>query len=152
MKPLVFASLFACQIAAAATEYSDFKVAGCFIATAEGVVLGINYRGQLQLPMGHRKSEETAIQTALRETKEETGIEVKVGQLITTLEDKTVLLFQCDPRDALNYAELKASDSWEVRSVLVMNPHTRKNFDGQQIENPWRFKETEILLRSIYPN
>ena len=114
-------------------------------------MLGINHRGQLQLPMGHRKSDETAAQTATRETKEETGIDVEVGQLITALEENTVLLFQCNTSDALEYGQLKASDGWEVKAVLVMNPHTRKNFDGKQIENPWRFKETEALLRSIFP-
>ena len=115
-------------------------------------MLGINHRGQLQLPVGHRKSDESAVQTATRETKEETGIDVEVGNLITALEENTVLLFQCDPSDDLEYSQLKASDGWEVKTVLVMNPHTRKNFDGKQIENPWRFEETEILLRSIFPN
>ncbi len=143
--------LFVCKLAPAETDYSDFKVAGCLIATPQGVVVGINRRGQLQLPIGHRKPAETAVQTAARETKEETGIDVRVGRLVTALEDDTVLLFQCDPHNALDYRKLQASDGWEIKTVLVMNPHTRKNFDGRLIENPWRFKETEALLRSIFP-
>ncbi len=135
-----------------AADTSNFVAAGCFIATPQGVVLSVNHLEQLQLPMGHRKSGETGAETAIRETKEETGLDAEIQELITALDNGSVLLFRCTPKNTIDSDQLSPMDKWEVKEVLVMNPHTRKNFDGRHIKYPWRFRETEILLRSIYPN
>lgn len=133
-------------------DLTEFTAAGCFIATPGGVVLNITRgRREIQIPMGRRAPGETALQTARRETQEETGIEVEVGVLLLAWDDDRVLLFLCTPVRPIDYTRLRPVDTLEVAEVLVMNPHTMVNFDGRTIENRWRFANTRYLLQSLYP-
>ena len=131
---------------------TEFTAAGCFIATPYGVVLNITRGlGRIQMPMGGREPGETALQTARRETREETGLEVEIGVLLMKWDDDRVLLFQCTPMAPIDYPALRPIDTLEVAEVLVMNPHTLLNFDGRTIDNPWRFANTRALLRALVP-
>lgn len=71
----------------AAVEYLDHKVASCaVIPTPEGVVLVKRSiqpgRGKWVIPGGFVERDETVAQAAARETLEETGLEVRVGDLV----------------------------------------------------------------------
>jgi len=128
--------------------------AGCFIATEAGVVLGINrLLNRVQLPVGRTVGAETAEQTAIRETLEETGIAVEViGRLLSLDEHHRVVLFLCKPVNSrIDYATLEAKDKIEIAEVLVLNPHNMRNHDGRIISTPWRYPETQLLLQALYP-
>ena len=130
------------------------RAAGCYIATPQGVVVNINrLLNKIQLPMGRHKQGETAAQTAARETLEETGIAVEVGEPILHLESRQVVLFTCTPlAPVADYSALSAPDTVEVSEVLILNPHTMQNVDGRVVDTPWRFPNTRHLLRMLYLN
>lgn len=128
------------------------RAAGCYIATPHGVVVNINrLLNKIQLPVGRHKKGETAAQTAARETFEETGIAVEVGEPILHFENRQVVLFVCTPLTPVaNYSALSAPDTVEVSEVLVLDPHTMQNIDGRVVDTPWRFPNTRLLLRMLY--
>ena len=136
-----------------ATTTSQPRAAGCLIPTPLGIVVGINrVLGTIQLPIGKRDEDESPQQTAGRETWEETGIEVEVGPLLLKLEKEQVYLFMCTPKSAVtDYAKLRPKDNFEVSRVVVINPHTMRNHDGTIISNRWRFPETRVFLRMLFP-
>ncbi|MFQ5994833.1 MAG: NUDIX hydrolase [Acidiferrobacterales bacterium] len=127
---------------------SDFKAAGCFIPTPDGVVLGINrLLDAVQIPIGSRKANETPQQTAARETQEEIGLDVDVGRLVRTFEDGMVYLFLCHPKEPIkDYTQLRPQDTLEVSEVLVLDPVTMVNYDGRKITNAWRFPDNRPVL------
>ena len=128
------------------------RAAGCYIATPHGVVVNINrLLNKIQLPMGRHKEGETAAQTAARETLEETGIAVAVGEPLLHLDSRQVVLFACTPLTPVaNYSALSAPDTVEVSEVLVLDPHTMQTVDGRVVDTPWRFPNTRLLLRMLY--
>ena len=136
-----------------AADAGGFVAAGCLIATPAGVVLNINrVLDAVQLPMGRRRGDETPRQTAARETREETGIAVDVGEHIVAWRDGAVHLFACAPQAPIvDYAALAPADAREVSEVLVVDPHTMVNHDGRRIAQGWRFPQTRVLLRTLYP-
>lgn len=131
----------------------SITAAGCLIPMPEGIVMGINRGlGKIQLPMGRHVAGEDPRQTAARETLEETGIEVDVGALMLTLDNNQIYLFLCTPRTPVtDYSILRSKDKWEVSKVVVLNPHTMRNFDGTIITNAWRFPETRVFLKALFP-
>ena len=131
---------------------SDIKAAGCFIPTAEGVVLGIGaFRGDLRIPMGKHEAGETARETAMRETREETGLEVTTGPLLRTLENGRVFLFLCTPVTPIkDYSLLTPIDVIEIARVIVLDPVTMLSHDGRKIDNPWRFADNRALMVELY--
>lgn len=131
---------------------NDWIAAGCFIATPKGVVLTIRRDSEaIQLPIGTRQTSESAQATAARETWEETGLDVRVGDLVETFSNETVLLFSCAPVSVIeDYARLKPIDQSEVRNVIVVEPSTMKNHDGRVIALPWRYSSDREVLRLLY--
>ncbi len=136
-----------------AAEDGEFVAAGCLITTPAGVVLNINRAlDAVQLPMGRRRGDETPRQTAARETREETGIAVDVGEHIISWRSGAVHLFACAPQAPIvDYAALAPVDAHEVSEVLVIDPHSMVNHDGRRIAQQWRFPHTRALLRELYP-
>jgi hypothetical protein len=51
-----------------------------------------------------------------------------------------------------DYSALRPKDQREVSEVVVLNPHTMRNFDGTFITNAWRFPETRVFLRTLFPS
>lgn len=129
------------------------RAAGCLIPTPNGIVMGINrILGKIQLPMGRHVAGEEPRQTAARETLEETGIEVDVDALILTLENHQIYLYLCNPKTPItDYSTLQFKDRREVSKVIVLNPHTMRNFDGTIVTNAWRFPETRVFLKALFP-
>ncbi len=130
------------------------RAAGCLIPTPNGIVMGVNrVLGKIQLPMGRHVAGEDPRQTAARETLEETGIDVDVGAQLLTLDSNQVYLFLCLPKTPItDYSVLQSNDEWEVSRVVVIDPHTMRNFDGTIITNAWRFPETRVLLKALFPS
>ncbi len=141
-------------VADVAAPVAIIRAAGCLIPTPQGIVMGINrVLGKLQLPMGRHTSGEDPRQTAARETWEETGIEVNVDTLLFTLDENRVHLYLCAPKSPIvDYSLLQSRDKWEVSKVVVLDPHTMRNFDGAIVTNPWRFPETRVLLKMLFPS
>ncbi len=128
------------------------KAAGCIVPTPKGILIGIGTSfGDLRIPFGSHKTGETAQQTAARETKEETGIDVDVRSLLQTFENGTVFLFYCIPTRAIDdYSQLRPVDTSEIAEVIVLDPVTMLNHDGRKIKNAWRFPEDRSLLTNIF--
>jgi 8-oxo-dGTP pyrophosphatase MutT (NUDIX family) len=128
------------------------KAAGCVILTPEGVVLGIGTSfGDIRIPFGSHKTGETARQTAARETKEETGIDVDVRSLLQTFENGSVFLFRCIPVQPIDdYSRLSPGDTSEIAEIIVLDPGTMLTHDGRKIKNAWRFADDSRLLTSIF--
>ena len=135
----------------AGAKAADIKAAGCFVPTPTGVVLGIGaFRGDLRIPMGKHKSGEPAHATAARETREEPGLEVRVGPLLKTFENGRVYLFLCAPVAPIDdYSRLQAADD-EIAEVIVLDPNSMMTQDGRKITNPWRFAHDRALLIELY--
>ncbi|MFQ5937144.1 MAG: NUDIX hydrolase [Acidiferrobacterales bacterium] len=132
---------------------TDIEAAGCFVPTPDGVVVGISTFGDIRIPMGSHRSGETAGETAIRETREETGLEVRVGRLLRTFENGRVLLFLCEPRTPINdYSQLTPTDTFEIAQVIVLDPVSMRTPDGRKITSRWRFAETRALLGELFTN
>ncbi|MCZ7600195.1 MAG: NUDIX hydrolase [Gammaproteobacteria bacterium] len=128
------------------------EAAGCLIATPHGFVMAVNrLMNRLQLPAGKREPGESARQTAARETREETGLEVSVGEVLLNLDDGRVVFFSCKPvSPAVDYARLVPRDRVEVSRAIVVNPESLTTFDGEKVDTRWRFPHMRWLLRSLF--
>ena len=160
--PLFPASLFVAALVlpggapvhAADQPPPSFDGAGCYISLPGGVVIVVNRLLQrIQLPIGRREGDESPRQTAYRETLEETGIKVNIGEPLLTLKDDSVHLFSCTPvkeLSAADYAGLQPHDRVEVSEVLVIDPRIMVNHDGRAITMPWRFPAMRWMVRMLY--
>ncbi len=128
---------------------TDFRAAGCYLPLADGIVVGVNrINKKVQLPLGRRKNNETARETAARETQEETGIAVDVGKKLLSVSEASVHIFLCRPqRPVRDYAALQAKDRREVKEVLVLDPGSWTNHDGRKINLDWRYDETKLMIK-----
>ena len=128
------------------------KAAGCVILTPKGIVLGIGTNfGDIRIPFGSHKIGETAQETAARETKEETGIDVDVRSLLQTFENGSAFLFYCIPTRSIDdYSQLSPVDTSEIAEIIVLDPGTMLNHDGRKIKNGWRFPDDRRLLTKIF--
>lgn len=127
--------------------------AGCFIRAVGGVLLTISQHGTIQLPFGRAKDDdETARDTAARETLEETGLTVEVHELVAVLasdqlvegEKSHSLLYRCTPVTGQIEYENLAIDGGA--GVLVVNPETMRTPDGAEVMAPWRFQNDRAML------
>jgi 8-oxo-dGTP pyrophosphatase MutT (NUDIX family) len=152
------ALLLALSPAAAAEELAGpanpdgIEAAGCLISAPGGFVMGVNRLiNRLQLPVGRHLDGESAAATAARETREETGIEVSVGQPLLRLNQGRVVLFACVPVDPhTDFRHLDPEDTVEVSRALVVDPATLMTPDGERVTTRWRFPEVRWLLRGLF--
>ena len=128
------------------------KAAGCVTLTPKGIILGIGTRlGDIRIPFGSHETGETARETAARETKEETGIDVDVRSLLQTFENESAFLFYCIPSKPIDdYSQLSPIDTSEIAEIIVLDPGTMLNHDGRKIKNDWRYAEDRRLLTKIF--
>jgi 8-oxo-dGTP pyrophosphatase MutT (NUDIX family) len=146
--------LFATTAIADDKNPDKIDAAGCLIVTPHGFVVGINrLLNRLQLPAGKHRVGESARQTAVRETYEETGLNVVAGSLAMTFDDAKVRFYHCTIANAdIDFAYLQPVDKVEVSRALVINPITMTTFNGEKITTPWRFEGMHTLLKSAYIN
>ena len=128
------------------------RSAGCYIADEHGVVVTIGrLNGRLQLPAGSRESGESPPCTARRETLEETGLQVRVGEALEVSNNGRFVLYRCVPETPLDpEAELAPLDFFEVREVMVLNPLTLHDARGVRVDTAWRFPGDRDLLAMLF--
>ena len=130
----------------------QIKAAGCLIQYDEKVVAAVHrVSNTLVLPIGTHKTGEFAKQTAQRETYEETGLSVIVGQHIHTF-NKDVLLFNCSIPNAKKVfsRQIIPRDNLEIAEVVLINPKTMLQNNGRISNLKWRYDTTAKFLNSIF--
>lgn len=128
------------------------RSAGCYIADERGVVVTIGrLNGRLQLPAGAREAGESPPCTARRETLEETGLLVRVGEALEVSNNGRFVLYRCVPETPLDpVSSFAPLDLFEVREVMVLNPLTLHDARGVRVDAAWRFPEDRNLLTSLF--
>lgn len=122
--------------------------AGC-VVLHEGHMLVVDHRfgGKLGLPGGGLKQGETAQCTAHRETLEETGLDVRVGQRLGELH-KGFTLYRCYPEQTPDLSQplpLPATAWLEVSDAYWRRPEELRPDD-------WRYPDQlKILQRLLQP-
>ncbi len=146
------ALLAGCAASGAAGSDARVRSAGCYIPTPAGVVMNVGrFNGKLQLPAGARQAGESPECTARRETYEETGLEVDVGERVAERKGGRFVLFRCVPRQPLDAAvALRAPALFEISRVLVVNPLTLRDAHGEAVDVPWRFPGDRGTLRWLF--
>ncbi len=123
--------------------------AGCYIQKDDGIVMSIHRKtNSLQLPGGKaRRGERTPEQTAIRGTKEETGLDVTIGRFLGAKPD--FRLYECHPTKDFDAASL-APKTREVVDSLILNPFTMRDSSGSKINLRFRFGPADQkMLKSL---
>jgi 8-oxo-dGTP pyrophosphatase MutT (NUDIX family) len=116
--------------------------AACVVIVEERLLV-IRHRpsGRLDLPGGRSKSGESARCTAQRETWEETGLDVRVGEALGGRTN----LFRCTPLQAISPASDPPLRWWstvEASAVLWVDPRTVQ-------DSEWRYRRPALDFSSI---
>jgi 8-oxo-dGTP pyrophosphatase MutT (NUDIX family) len=116
--------------------------AACVVIVEERLLV-IRHRpsGRLDLPGGRSKSGESARCTAQRETWEETGLEVRVGEALGGRAN----LFRCTPLQAVSPASDPPLRWWsavEASAVLWVDPRTVQDAE-------WRYGRPALDFSAI---
>lgn len=135
-----------CRVAAE-MEQQDQGNAAC-IVRLDDKLLTITHRlsGKLDLPGGTAQANETAQCTAHRETFEETGFNVEVGQLLAKNENN-MHFYACILSGNFN-GEIQRFPvpQWskgEVASIQLLDPYVIH-------DSQWRFPEQFVAVRSMW--
>ena len=127
------------------------RAAGCYLPLAQGVVVVEGrLEVQLQLPFGRRQGRETATEAAARETMEETGLAVVVGEEVARWPERGAVLFRCQVQGEVDLSRLRARDSFEIARVLVIDPERMTDHNGRRLALPWRYPDNLPLIRNLY--
>lgn len=111
--------------------------AGCFVESAQGLLLVQGLNGKLSPPGGSSEPGESAQCTAFRETWEETGLQLQPRELLEVF-DTGFHLYRCD-RDAWS-GEIDPPGRLEVRGAFFV-PAAR--FDRYE----WRYPDQQLRLQ-----
>ena len=96
-------------------EFMVVRAAGGVVTNSNGELLMINLRNRWDLPKGHIEAEEKSHIAALREVKEETGIEAE-------LTDSKPLATTWHAYNVYGPWEIKSTDWWQMRSTSNTAP------------------------------
>jgi 8-oxo-dGTP diphosphatase len=113
--------------------------AGCFLVSAEGLLLVQGLNGRVSVPGGSSEPGETAQCTAFRETWEETGLRLQPRELLGVF-STGFHLYRCE-RDALS-GEINPPPRFEVRAAFYLPADRFDNY-------VWRFEGQQELLKSL---
>ncbi len=122
--------------------------AGCMVQH-EGRMLVVRLRatGKLGVPGGGPQPGETARCTAFRETWEEAGLKVTVGDLLLQISETDFYLFECVPAGVWNSApkldDLRTRASEEITDVFWIDPEKIERED-------WRYPEGLSRVQEVF--
>ncbi len=117
--------------------------AGCIVVESGKLLLVRSSSGQLSIPGGRANRQESAACTAIRETREETGLEVTPSGLATVWEATGFYMFSCDARRSDSQpleALTRVTRKLEVDEILWLEP---ARFDAVE----WRYPGQASWLR-----
>ena len=141
----LFAGLTSTATLAESIECPIFEVpiaqanAGCLLVEQDGVLLVKQWSAKWALPGGTADAGETAQCTAFRETWEETGLRVNVGELIHVF-DNGFHLFNCQRLVGEPKLNTGRPFTLEVRAVRWVDV---ESFDTLN----WRFKNQQFVIK-----
>ncbi len=113
--------------------------AGCFAASADGLLLVQGLDGKVSLPGGSSEPGESARCTAFRETWEETGLRLQPHELLQVF-NTGFHLYRCE-RDALS-GEIDPPPRFEIRAAFYLPADRFHSYD-------WRFEEQREPLKTL---
>lgn len=124
------------------TEFKVVRAAGGVVESCNGELLMIRLRNRWDLPKGHIEAGEQSSNAALREVREETGIEAE-------LLSNTPIYTTWHAYDTYGEWELKSTDWWHMRTMQAYTPEPQH--DEGIVEARW-FNRTErdIALADSY--
>ena len=122
--------------------------AGCMVQH-EGQMLVVRLRatGKLGVPGGAPQPDETVQCTAYRETWEEAGLEVIVGELLLEIPETDFYVFDCIPAEPANRPpnldDLHTHATGEISEVLWVDP--------EKIErDEWRYPQGLARVQDVF--
>lgn len=116
--------------------------AGCLIVdNSRLLALRLRFGGEWGIPGGATQGEESAQCTAHRETWEETGLDVTVGEHLHRF-DNGFSLYRCRIDSAADPRETKTNDPWEISAVEWIDPSTLN-------KNDWRFPDQFPVVQQL---
>ncbi len=143
MLAAILVTLVACAEGAPAcpaTGNSDVAPsAGCFAASAEGLLLVQGLDGKVSLPGGSSEPGESAQCTAFRETWEETGLRLQPRELLQVF-NTGFHLYRCE-RGALS-GDIDPPRRFEIRAAFYLPADRFHTYD-------WRFEEQREPLKTL---
>ena len=95
---------------ALAEQFIRARAAGGVVTNSRGELLMIHLRGRWDLPKGHIEEGEASSEAALREVKEETGVD---AEIVGSMPLRTTL----HAYDTYGRWELKSTDWWQMRAL-----------------------------------
>lgn len=113
--------------------------AGCFAMKDGDVLVVENLQGLVNLPGGSSKEGEAARCTAHRETWEETGLNLEVGELLMVM-DTGFHLYHCG--FTADSGTIDPPPRLEIRRAYLLSPAAFK-------DQEWRFPGDEIVLQKL---
>jgi 8-oxo-dGTP pyrophosphatase MutT (NUDIX family) len=120
--------------------------AGCLIVEDRGLLVVESMSGQLSVPGGSAAEGESAQCTAQRETWEETGLEVSVGQRLAVFETG-FHLYECAP--VSQPVVIDPPPRFEVRRAFFL---PAEDFRGHEWRFPEQIDELQSLVRAVSRN
>jgi 8-oxo-dGTP pyrophosphatase MutT (NUDIX family) len=95
---------------ALAEQFIRVRAAGGVVTNSRGELLMIHLRGRWDLPKGHIEEGEASSEAALREVKEETGVD---AEIVGSMPLRSTL----HAYDTYGRWELKSTDWWQMRAL-----------------------------------
>ena len=124
---------------------------GAIVITDDGEVAVVHGRNSKKwsLPKGHGHSTETPLQAAVRELKEETGIDMRGVKADDELKFKSGIYFVFNVKEQV---KLNTEDSGEIDSVMWCPLHRLPHLAGNSGLNAFRhFMKIDTMIETAYP-
>ena len=128
-----------CPVIDTAEQAEPAPSAGCFAATAEGLLLVQGINGHVSVPGGASRNGETSRCTAFRETWEETGLRLRPAELLVVF-DTGFHLYRCAHDD--DSGAIDPPPRLEVRTAFYL---PISEFEAY----PWRFGYQQKVMLDL---
>ena len=128
-----------CPVIDTAEQAEPAPSAGCFAATASGLLLVQAIDGRVSVPGGASRNGETSRCTAFRETWEETGLRLRPAELLVVF-DTGFHLYRC--AHDIDSGAIDPPPRLEVRTAFYL---PISEFEAYS----WRFEYQQALMREL---